>query len=109
MNQDKKETRGRKRGETANITLTANPLLRPFAFVHVMNMVFGEKRSNEPFIAQDINGYILRGKLPDEYGGYPIVLYKSTGIKGRIVQIIDEGKLLQAKKNRDELLKAVKK
>jgi hypothetical protein len=51
--------------------------------VNYLNKTYGAKKTQKPFNAVDIYGYIKYGVLPAEYGGYRIKIIKNDviGIK----------------------------
>ncbi len=51
--------------------------------VDYLNKTYGGKKTQKPFNAVDIYGYIKYGVLPAEYGGYRIKIIKNDviGIK----------------------------
>ncbi len=50
-----------------------------------LNNLYKWKSTRKPFTVSDVQGYISRGKLPDEYGGNKLelneTLFKATGVK----------------------------
>ena len=54
------------------ITLTEGKDFTMTALMDHLNKTYGKKRSGEPFNIRDVQQYIIKGKLPEIYGGEKI-------------------------------------
>ena len=63
-----------------------------------LNDVFGSKKTGKKFTNQDVYNYSLRGKLPNEYGGFKIIRVEVQEVGVTIMRIKDVEKLKDMKK-----------
>lgn len=56
-------------------------------FVNFLNEKHGGKKTGKKFTIGDLQQYIRRGRLPEEYGGHPIVTIESELIGIKVLSI----------------------
>ncbi len=52
-----------------------------------LNNLHGGKKTGKPFTIGDLQQYSLRGRLPSEYGGHPIVVVTDDQIGIKILSV----------------------